>query len=89
MDIGTTRWMAPELFGDPEFQNAGPSSLREFDLSFKYHFKFYVYSFGMVCYGNLTRDVPISNCKLMDLWRRTKDGLRPDIPDDVLIDYPH
>jgi serine/threonine protein kinase len=35
MDVGTTRWMAPELFGDPEFQNAGPSSLRDSDLSFK------------------------------------------------------
>jgi serine/threonine protein kinase len=75
MDVGTTRWMAPELFGDPEFQNAGPSSLRESGLSLKYHFKVDIYSFGMVCYEILARDVPFSNCKLMDLRRRIKDGL--------------
>ncbi len=78
MDLGTTRWMAPELFGDSEEHNVGASSSSE---SLKYHFKVDVYSFGMVCYEILTGCVPFFNCKLMDLRKRIKDGLRPDMPE--------
>ncbi len=78
MDLGTTRWMAPELFGDSEDHNVGPSPSSE---SLKYHFKVDVYSFGMVCYEILTGCVPFFNFKLMDLRKRIKDGLRPDMPE--------
>ncbi|KAH9567479.1 hypothetical protein CY35_03G029700 [Sphagnum magellanicum] len=81
MDLGTTRWMAPELFGDSEDHNVGPSSSSESNLSLKYHFKVDVYSFGMVCYEILTGCVPFFNIKLMDLRKRIKDGLRPDMPE--------
>jgi hypothetical protein len=78
MDQGTTRWMAPELFGDSEDQNVGPSLSSE---SLKYHFKVDIYSFGMVCYEILTGCVPFFNIRLMGLRERIKDGLRPDIPE--------
>ncbi|KAH9558619.1 hypothetical protein CY35_06G017200 [Sphagnum magellanicum] len=78
MDLGTTRWMAPELFRDSEDHNVGPSSPSK---SLKYHFKVDVYSFGMVCYEILTGCVPFFNFKLMDLRKRIKDGLRPDMPE--------
>jgi serine/threonine protein kinase len=81
MDLGTTRWMAPELFHDSEDHNAGPSSSSESNLSLKYHFKVDVYSFGMVCYEILTGCVPFLNFKLMGLRKRIKDGLRPDMPE--------
>jgi hypothetical protein len=81
MDLGTTRWMAPELFGDSKDHNVGPSLSSEFNLSSKYHFKVDVYSFGMVCYEILTGCVPFFNFKLMDLRKRIKDGLRPDMPE--------
>jgi len=78
MDLGTTRWMAPELFGDSNDHNVGPSSSSE---SLKYHFKVDVYSFGMVCYEILTKHVPFFNFESMDLQKRIKDGLRPNMPE--------
>jgi hypothetical protein len=79
MDLGTTRWMVPELIGDSEDHNVGPSSSSE---SLKYHFKVDVYSFGMVCYEILTGRVPFFNYfMLLDLQKKIKDGLRPDIPE--------
>ncbi len=81
-DLGTTRWMAPELFGDSEDHDVGPSSSSESNLSLKHHFKVDVYSFGMVCYEILTGCVPFFNIKLMDLRKRIKDGLRPDMPEE-------
>jgi hypothetical protein len=80
-DLGTTRWMAPELFGDSEHHNVGPSSSNESNLSLKYHFKVDVYSFGMVCYEILTGHIPFFNFKVMDLQKKIKDGLRPNMPE--------
>jgi tRNA A-37 threonylcarbamoyl transferase component Bud32 len=81
MDLGTTRWMVPELFGDSKDHNVGSSWSSESNLSLKYHFKVDVYSFGMVCYEILTGCVPFFNIKLTDLRKRIKDGLRPDMPE--------
>jgi serine/threonine protein kinase len=81
MDLGTTRWMVPELFGDSEDHNVGPSSSSSSNLSLKYPFKVDVYSFGMVCYEILTGCVPFFNITLTDLRKRIKDGLRPDMPE--------
>jgi serine/threonine protein kinase len=80
MEVGTTRWMAPELFSEESY-DAGPSVSRESDLSLKYPFKVDIYSFGMVCYEILTGCIPFVNCKIGDLRKRIKDGLRPDIPE--------
>jgi hypothetical protein len=77
MDLGSTRWMAPELFPDLD-HNGCSSSPSE---SLKYHFKVDVYSFGMVCYEILTGCVPFLNFKLMGLRKKIKDGLRPDMPE--------
>jgi serine/threonine protein kinase len=74
--------MAPELLGDSEDHNVGPSSSSESNLSLNYHFKVDVYSFGMVCYEILTGCVPFFNInKMTDLRKRIKDGLRPDMPE--------
>jgi serine/threonine protein kinase len=81
MDVGTTRWMAPELFTE-ESHDASPSVARESDISLKYPFTVDIYSFGMVCYEILTGCIPFFNCPSMrDLRKRIKDGLRPDIPE--------
>ncbi len=85
MGLGTTRWMAPELFGDSEDHNIGPSSSSESNLSLKYHFKVDVYSFGMVCYEILTGRVPFFNFKLMGIRKRIKDGLRPNMPEQCPV----
>jgi hypothetical protein len=69
MDVGMTRWMAPELFSE-EFCNAGPSVSWESDLSLKYPFKVDIYSFGMVCYEILTGCIPFINCNNMRDFRR-------------------
>jgi tRNA A-37 threonylcarbamoyl transferase component Bud32 len=79
LDVGTTRWMAPELFGDSEDHNVGPSSSSE---SLNYPFKVDVYSFGMVCYEILTGHFPFFNyTNQTGLRKRIKDGLRPDMPE--------
>jgi tRNA A-37 threonylcarbamoyl transferase component Bud32 len=79
MDRGTTRWMAPELFGDLKDQNVGPSSSSESNLSLKYDFKVDVYSFGMVCYEILTGRVPFFNIET-NLREMINGGLRPIMP---------
>jgi len=79
MDLGTARWMAPELIGDSEGHNVGPSLSSE---SLKYHFRVDVFSFGMVCYEILTGRVPFFKyLELTDLRKRIKDGERPDMPE--------
>jgi serine/threonine protein kinase len=70
--------MAPELFGDSDDHDVGPSSSSE---SLKYHFKVDVYSFGMVCYEILTGCVPFFASELTGLRKKIKDGLRPDLPE--------
>ncbi len=59
-DQGTTRWMAPELFGDAEDQYHGES-----DKSLQYHFKVDVYSLRMVCYEILIGRVPFHEIESM------------------------
>ncbi len=77
---GTTRWMAPELFGISEYLNVGTS---ESNSPLKYDlFKADIYSFGMVCYEILTGLLPFHNCTHTDIWKRIlKEGLRPPIPE--------
>jgi serine/threonine protein kinase len=87
MDQGTTRWMAPELFGD--FDRSVPTqvcqetqhpSLSNEQISKKYPFKVDIYSFGMVCYEILTGNIPFPNhTSMRELRKKIKDGLRPNL----------
>jgi serine/threonine protein kinase len=77
-NVGTTRWMAPELH---EHQSPTISSSIESDKILKYPFKVDVYSFGMVCYEILTGHLPFYEITMMmELRQKIKDGLRPKIP---------
>jgi serine/threonine protein kinase len=80
-NIGTTRWMAPELF----CRNSTTGSLQSADHmeipEARHPFKTDVYSFAMVCVEILTGDVPFaSNVALGGLRESIVDGLRPELP---------
>jgi serine/threonine protein kinase len=69
LGMGTTRWVAPELFSNTSQRfnsdhvnatNYDPSSSRTGIILLKYLFKCNVYSFGMVCHEILKGDVPFA-----------------------------
>jgi serine/threonine protein kinase len=75
-NIGTTKWMAPEVFSIDS--GAGVPGLQ----LPKYPFKADVYSFAIVCYEILTRKPPFEDEKLVVL--RQQIGvyrLRPELPE--------
>jgi serine/threonine protein kinase len=75
-NIGTTLWMAPEVFSiDSGAFVPGPQLPA-------YPFKADVYSFAIVCYEILTRKRPFEGEKMGDLRQRIKvDRLRPELPE--------
>jgi hypothetical protein len=79
-NIGTTRWMAPEVFHIQEewmYTGAAQSS------PIAHPHKADVWSFAMVCFEILTRKVPFEDEKNTQLFHRiTVDGLRPILPDE-------
>ncbi|CAM6068468.1 unnamed protein product [Sphagnum tenellum] len=89
MDMGTTRWMAPELFGNFDqsvpiqvYQETKHPSLSNEQISKRYPFKVDIYSFGMVCYEILTGNIPFpDHTSMMELRKKIKDGLRPNLPE--------
>lgn len=80
-NIGTTRWMAPELFcrnsTTRSLHSGGAMEIPEA----RHPFQTDVYSFAMVCVEILTGDVPFStNMALGGLRESITDGLRPELP---------
>ncbi|KAH8975640.1 hypothetical protein BDL97_01G169000 [Sphagnum fallax] len=79
-NVGTTNWMAPEVFGINEewmFTGAAQSS------PIAHPHKADVWSFAMVCFEILTRKVPFKGELKTRLFHRiTVDGLRPVLPDE-------
>jgi len=75
-NIGTMRWMAPELMQDPGIASTSKSEKVE-----KHPFKSDVYSFGMVCYEILTGEVPFQSTRCSSEVRRmARGGERPTLP---------
>ena len=84
-NIGTTRWMAPELFFCRNSSTTGSlQSAHDVEIPdnmAKHPFKTDVYSFAMLCVEILTGDVPFStNVALGGLRESIVDGLRPELP---------
>jgi hypothetical protein len=79
LNLGTTRWMAPELINSCAGESkAEMSEGKEKEL--KYPFKSDIYSFGMVCYEILTGDIPFSNLNPSDIKKQVLDLGRPPLP---------
>jgi serine/threonine protein kinase len=75
-DIGTTLWMAPEVFSiDSGAVVPGPQLPA-------YPFKADVYSFAILCYEILTRKRPFEGERMDGLRQRIRvDRLRPELPE--------
>jgi hypothetical protein len=75
-NIGTTRWMAPEMIQLDSNASAAESKVPDkID-----HCKLDVYSFGMVCYEILTANVPFATLNPREVKYRVLDGERPQLP---------
>lgn len=79
-NIGTIRWMAPEVINF--CTNNGQTSTSVLDEGPKYPKKSDVYSFGMVCYEVLTGDVPFPHeTSHAEIKKMVLEGERPTLPD--------
>lgn len=80
MNVGTTRWMAPELM---KFEIPGAAPSQPNTPSRNYPFKTDVYSFAMVCYEILTGQVPFHDTSSPgEVQKKVLQGSRPALPDD-------
>ncbi|KAG0597876.1 hypothetical protein M758_12G027400 [Ceratodon purpureus] len=79
LNMGTTRWMPPEMIrvGNDD----GEGVMSDSKVQLKYPFKSDVYSFGMVCYEILTGNVPFSMIGLKEVKSKVLGGVRPQLPD--------
>jgi serine/threonine protein kinase len=77
-NVGTRRWMAPEVFTITKDKVDGDSvQLPEI----AYPFKADVYSFALVCYEILTGKEPFEDEKMTDLYKLvTLERARPELP---------
>lgn len=77
-NVGTSRWMAPEIIKLPEVKLMGFGSTKKLP---KYNFKGDIYSFGMVCYEILTGDVPFQDeGSEREVKKMVLEGIRPQLP---------
>jgi len=79
LDIGTRKWMAPELFGIPQDEIDNGSMERPGPRA--HPFKADVYSFAIVCSEILTKKNPFPDVQFKDLLKHIRDGGRPELPD--------
>jgi hypothetical protein len=76
-NVGTRRWMAPEVFKNTEDKDSDAVQLPKI----AYPFKADVYSFAIVCYEILTGKEPFEAEKMSDLYKRiTLEHARPKLP---------
>ncbi|CAK9267646.1 unnamed protein product [Sphagnum jensenii] len=79
-NVGTSRWMAPEVFKigqDADIDHESASEHPHFNPS-----KADVYSFAIVCFELLTREEPYKGVTMASLPTQiTKHGLRPQLPE--------
>ncbi len=77
--VGTTRWMAPELY-DRWNDNKQPVDVEP---AKRYPFKPDVYSFAMTCYEILTGQLPFfQDTSLGKVRTMVKEGIRPELPEN-------
>jgi serine/threonine protein kinase len=80
-NVGTTRWMAPELLTSSDQRESSEPTPQEL----RYPFMVDVYSYAITCSEILTGDLPFNELQenLKNLRERVKDGLRPQLPASV------
>jgi hypothetical protein len=79
-NVGTTRWMAPELLTSSDQRESSEPTPQEL----RYPFMVDVYSYAITCSEILTGDLPFYELQeLSNLRERVKDGLRPQLPASV------
>ncbi len=80
-NVGTTRWMAPELLTSSDQRESSEPTPQEL----RYPFMVDVYSFAITCSEILTGDLPFNELQetLSNLRERVKEGLRPQLPASV------
>jgi serine/threonine protein kinase len=77
VNVGTTRWMAPEIIRCLDSGSQGNGE----GLAVKYPFKCDVYSFAMVCYEILSGNIPFSNISnRSEVKKMVLDGGHPELP---------
>ena len=84
LNMGTTRWMAPEMLkSQEESQNVESQKERAdgVEMMIRYPFKCDIYSFGMVCYEVLTGHQPFyETSSLAEIKKMVLKGMRPKLP---------
>ena len=70
LNVGTTRWMAPELY------KSNPLNFQKKQRAFKCD----VYSYAITCFEILTGKIPFHNESMGELKDKVMKGLRPELP---------
>jgi hypothetical protein len=74
LKIGTTLWMAPEVWSEPEKDS---SKMKYYPL------KSDVYSYAITCYEILSGRRPFEGLRLMEVVEKVRAGLRPSLPNSL------
>ncbi|KAG0554685.1 hypothetical protein KC19_12G110500 [Ceratodon purpureus] len=79
--VGTSRYMPPEVIKstEPNSQKSPSESVKTLSFPFKCD----TYSYGMVCYEILTGHVPFHEFEIVSVKKKVKQGDRPKLRDDL------